>query len=133
MGLRGFFDALTKIAGQPDKDFGELVRQRRRKRGLPVAAGKVLPFFPGLVSEALEQLKAVDAAAEVVLQGSMLPDELGVARLRLAEERMREAFIALEAAERHLDAQPRFDRLASIYDQALAAYTSFYQGRQTRS
>jgi hypothetical protein len=47
MGLRGFFDALTKIAGQPDKDFGELVRQRRRKRGLPVApAGKVLPFLP---------------------------------------------------------------------------------------
>ena len=37
MGLRGFFDALTKIAAQPDKDFGELVRQRRRKRGLPVA------------------------------------------------------------------------------------------------
>jgi hypothetical protein len=26
MGLRGFFEALTKIAAQPDKDFGELVR-----------------------------------------------------------------------------------------------------------
>jgi hypothetical protein len=47
MGLRGFFDALAKIAAQPEKDFGELVRQRRRKRGLPVApAGKVLPFPP---------------------------------------------------------------------------------------
>ena len=47
MGLRGFFDALNRIAALPDKDFGELVRQRRRKRGLPVAPeGKVLPFFP---------------------------------------------------------------------------------------
>jgi hypothetical protein len=42
MGLRGFFDALTKIAAQPDKNFGELVRLRRRKWGLPVApAGKM--------------------------------------------------------------------------------------------
>jgi hypothetical protein len=46
-GLRGFFDALTKIAAQPDKDFGELVRERRRKRGLTVApASKILPFLP---------------------------------------------------------------------------------------
>jgi hypothetical protein len=46
MGLRGFFDALTKIATQPDKDFGALVRQRRRKRGLPVIpADKVLPVL----------------------------------------------------------------------------------------
>jgi hypothetical protein len=42
MGVRGFFDTLTKIAAQPDKDFGEVVRQRRRQWGLPVApAGKI--------------------------------------------------------------------------------------------
>ncbi len=29
MGLRGLFQALTKIAAQPDKDFGELVRRCR--------------------------------------------------------------------------------------------------------
>jgi hypothetical protein len=134
MGLRGFFDALTKIAAQPEKDFSELVRQRRRKRGLPVApAEKVLPFFPVQVNEALEQLKAVDVAAEVVLQGKMPPGELGAARLRLAEHRLREAFIDLEVAERHMDAQPNLDRLASIYDQALAAYMSLCQGRETRS
>jgi hypothetical protein len=47
MGLRGFFDALSRIAAQPAKDFGELVRYRRRKRGLPIApAGKVLLFLP---------------------------------------------------------------------------------------
>jgi hypothetical protein len=47
IGLRGLFQALTKIAAQPEKEFGEMVRQRRRKRGLPVApAGKILPFQP---------------------------------------------------------------------------------------
>src|SRR5262249_31684360 len=46
-GVRGLFQALNKIAAQPEKDFGEMVRHRRRKRGLPVApAGKVLPFLP---------------------------------------------------------------------------------------
>ena len=45
MGLRGLFDALTKIAAQADKVFGALVRQRRRKRGRAVAsAGTVLPL-----------------------------------------------------------------------------------------
>jgi hypothetical protein len=53
--------------------------------------------------------------------------------LRLAEHRLREAFIDLEVAERHMDAQPNLDRLASIYDQALAAYMSLCQGRETRS
>jgi hypothetical protein len=33
MGLRGLFQALTKIASQPDKDFGELVRQRGASAG----------------------------------------------------------------------------------------------------
>jgi hypothetical protein len=46
MGLRRFFEALTKIAAQPDKSFGELVRQRRCKHGLPVAPAEgVLPFL----------------------------------------------------------------------------------------
>ena len=45
MGLRGPFDALTKLAAQPEKDFGELVWRRRRERRLPVApAGKVFPL-----------------------------------------------------------------------------------------
>jgi hypothetical protein len=52
MGLRGFFDALTRIAAQPEKDFGELVRQRRRRCGLPGApAGKVLLFPPAQSDE----------------------------------------------------------------------------------
>jgi hypothetical protein len=79
MGLRGFFDALTKIASQPEKDFGELVRQRRRKRGLPVAsAGKVLPFAPA------REESMVDAGAEAVLEDEAHANDL---RVRLAQRR----------------------------------------------
>ncbi len=66
MGLHDLFQALTKIAGQPEKDFGELVRQPRRKRGLPVApAGNVLPFLPAYMREDAAQQAAVDTAAEI--------------------------------------------------------------------
>ena len=74
MGLRGFFDALTKIAAQPDKDFGELVRQRRRKRGLPVApVGKVLPFLPAWNNNHPVEGAALDTAAETVLASEAQP------------------------------------------------------------
>jgi hypothetical protein len=64
MGLRGLFVALTKIAAQPDKDFGELVRQRRCNRGPSVApAGKVLP----LPLVGIGENPGVDVAAETVL------------------------------------------------------------------
>jgi hypothetical protein len=47
VGLRGLFQALAKIAASPEKDFGELVRRRRRRHGLPVGlAGKILPCLP---------------------------------------------------------------------------------------
>jgi hypothetical protein len=72
MGLRGFFDALTKIAAQPEKDFGELVRQRRRKRGLPVApAGKILPFVTANRTDELAERKSIDRIAELMLEGTL--------------------------------------------------------------
>jgi hypothetical protein len=81
MGLRGFLEALTKIAGQPEKDFGELVRQRRRKRGLPVApARKILPFLPAYMREDAAQQAAVDTAAEIAHHNDAPPgyDETNV-------------------------------------------------------
>ena len=61
MGLRGFVDALTKIAAQPEKAFGELVRKRRRQRGLPFApAGKVLPFMPTRRIDETSERRMVD-------------------------------------------------------------------------
>jgi hypothetical protein len=97
MGLRGLFDALTKIAAQPDKDFGDLVRQRRRKRGLPVApTGKVLPFLPAWTNDDLAGGAALKAAADAVLGDDAAADELNATHLRLAKRRMAEALLALE-------------------------------------
>jgi hypothetical protein len=136
MGLRGLVEALTKVASQPEKDFGELVRQRRRKRGLPVApAGKILPFLPAASREGLNQLAAVDKAAETLLQDNTLDemhgDELYTARVRLAIRRLQEAFIALEEAERRLVMPARLAQLESVYHQALGEFEALCQSRGT--
>jgi hypothetical protein len=123
MGLRGFVDALTKIAAQPDKDFGELVRQRRRRRGLPVApAGKILPFIAPPPSEDQLSPLAVDAAAAGVLQDDAPSESLYSARVRLAERRLAEALLALEEAGRRDASQTELTRLEGIHACELAAY-----------
>jgi hypothetical protein len=89
MGLRDLFDALTKIAAQPDKDFGALVRQRRRKCGLPVApAGKVLPLLPVRSEDTISARGVLDRTAESMLQDTLRGDALHGARLQLAERRL---------------------------------------------
>jgi hypothetical protein len=123
MGLRGLVQALTNMAAYPEKEFGALVRQRRRKRGLPVApSGKVLPFFPRYCGDDLSACATLDALAERMLQDALHGDELQAARLRLAERRVREAFIALEEAERRDDALDRLARCRSTYHRELANY-----------
>jgi hypothetical protein len=123
MGLRGFFEALTKIAAQPKKDFGELVRQRRRKRGLPVApVAKVLPFLTSRRDDDPAGRAVLDAEAERILQESVEGDELHLARVRLAEQRLREAFTTLEQAEWRNDGPKQLARLKALYQQALTSY-----------
>jgi hypothetical protein len=123
MGLRGLFDALSKIAAQPEKDFGELVRQRRRKCGLPMApAGKILPFLPSWRNDASAEGIALDASAEAVFAGDISTDELRTARVRLAERRMREALHALEKSGLHEASAHEMARLEQIYAHELAAY-----------
>jgi hypothetical protein len=125
MGLRGLVQALTKIAAAPEKDFGALVRQRRRKRGLPVApAGKVLPFVPAGRCDNPAERTALDAAAERMLDGALQGDELHAARVRLAERRVREVFTALEEAERRQDSPRRLAKLELVYHHALVAYAA---------
>jgi hypothetical protein len=89
LGLRGFFQALTRIAriaSQPDKDFGELVRQRRRKRGLPVAsAGAVAPFAPMRRQDDPTERQVLDVAAERMLGDDASTGDAHAARLLLAE------------------------------------------------
>jgi hypothetical protein len=123
MGLRGLFDALTKIAAQPEKDFGELVRRRRRKRGLPVApAGKVLPFLPDRMRDDPALLEMVDAAAGIALRDDLPPDQLRVARLRLAERRLREALFALDDASVRGASAREYLRLEQVFFQTVANY-----------
>jgi hypothetical protein len=123
MGLHGFIDALTKITAQPEKDFGELVRQRRRKRGLPVTpAGKVLPFLPVAGHGGPDGRAAVDAAAEQLLRNEAQGGELHEARVRLAERRVREAMLAIDqAAVMNIPAWKR-GHLELTYVQELNAY-----------
>jgi hypothetical protein len=100
MGLRGLFEALTTIAAQPAKNFGELVRLRRRKRGLPVApAAKVLPFPLAERHDHPDERAAVDAAAEHLLRNDAVGVELHEACVQLAERRLREALLAVDEAD----------------------------------
>jgi hypothetical protein len=120
MGLRGFFEALTKIAAQPEKDFGELVRQRRRKRGLPATpADKVLPVLPTWSND--------DPIA-----GDPLTDEWHIGRVRLVERRMAEALFALEQAGLSQASANEVAHLEQIYEQELAAYRAVMQPEPPR-
>jgi hypothetical protein len=128
MGLRGLFQALTMIAAQPQKDFGELVRQRRRKRGLPLTpAGKVLPFPPACNNDDPIAGAVLDAAAETALASDPPNDELCIARVRLTERRMKEALLALEEADLRGASAHEMARLEQIYAQAVAAYRAAMQ------
>lgn len=123
MGLRGLFQALTTIAAQPQKDFGELVRQRRRKRGLPVTpAGKILPFPPVWNNNDPIVGAILDAAAEIALASESPNDELRIARVHLAERRMKEALLALEEADLRGASAREVERLEKVYAQELTAY-----------
>jgi hypothetical protein len=124
MGLRGFFDALTKIASLPDKDFGELVRHRRRKRGLPVAP--VSPILPSLPAPPPGQdwasLAEINQAADATFQRDGTTDDLFGARARMAERRLMEALVALQDAEHSSASRDELLRLEERFAVALSAY-----------
>ncbi len=90
--LRDALPDLEKVEAKKTaagKDFGELVRERRRQRGLPLlVAEKILPFRP--------------------TAGSVSPMEAG-------EARVAEAFGALQAAELRCEAHRALDRLEGAY------------------
>jgi hypothetical protein len=101
--------SLQQIAADPKKPFGELVRARRREKGLPVpAAAKILPFVRSgepkeLDEEQVQQLKAG------------MP-------LAVAEQRMKEAWWALEESSTCQVKPHELLRLEEAYAQALANY-----------
>jgi hypothetical protein len=112
--------ALTELAGRPDKEFGQRVRARRQELGLPVApAGKVLPLR---ASQPPPESPEALAALDVEPPDAETEQERAVWRLRLAERRMREAHLALEEAEQRGVSAREVERLATVFDQAMAVY-----------
>ena len=97
-----------------------LVRERRRRRGLPLPiADKVLSFRPGVTPEATHEdplLVSDDSLSEV-------SDPLRF-RMTLAEWRVAEAFAALQDAELRGASRRALDRLEAAYLAELATYES---------
>jgi hypothetical protein len=119
--------ALEELAAQPDKDFGPRVRQRRQQLGLPVApAGRVLPLRasqpPLEPSEALVALDAEPPETEL---------ERAIWRVRLAERRMREAYLALEEAEQRGGSLRELERLADVFAQESEGYGAALAAQRT--
>jgi hypothetical protein len=112
--------ALAKLSAQPEKDFGHRVRARRQELGLPVTTPeKVLPLRarqrPLDPPETLAGLDTEPPAAE---------QERAVWWVRLAERRMQEAYLVLEEAERRGASLAEQERLAALFTQESAVYTS---------
>jgi hypothetical protein len=111
--------ALEDLSTQPEKDFGQRVRTRRQELGLPVApASKVLPLRASRpLLEPAEVIEALDAEPPTA------EHERAVWRVRQAERRMREAYLALEEAEQQGASQRELERLADVFahESAVAA------------
>jgi hypothetical protein len=92
------------------KAFGELVRERRRQRGVPLPiADKVLPFVPRTSPNA-HSLMRDDASADEGMGNGAPTDALRRRRAR-AEGRVAEAFAALTTGEQRRATRQVRDRL----------------------
>ncbi len=121
--------ALEAKKGRAGRDFGELVRERRRQRGLPVPiADTVLPFR---FARAEAHPEAPDAPAADVASSANRADvahaDDGVVswprgRVHLTEEQLREAFVALTRAEASRAPQRTLALIEAAYACALATY-----------
>jgi hypothetical protein len=108
-------EAVEREQGLP---FGELVRERRRKRGLPLPiAEKVLPLLPCATSEA-----ASDDSPLIAADGEPALNDPLHRRAALAEARVAETFEALQDAELHGTSQRILDHLEAAYLTEMATY-----------
>ncbi len=143
--------ALMKEAAKPDKDFGTLVRERRRKWGLPLPVqDKLLPFRSAPVETRLDLPtedvqdplqepfavpNQVDAGAESPSDADSAPsgtpdtpdNTQAALRLLRAEQRVRDTLAALEAAS--LRGAPPWElrQWEQAYADEMIAYDAAYK------
>jgi hypothetical protein len=93
----------------PGKDFGELVRERRRRFNLPVRHyDKILPFRPASV----EADQPVPEELDLEPEGQY---ERAWWHMEMAERRMREVLDLLDQAKQQAGAPPRLAELEAAY------------------
>src|SRR5690242_5393187 len=129
------YDALERELGQIGTDFADLVRERRRDRGLPVpAAAKMLPLRPMPPAERARMGEPTAADAGPTLEGARgedVQDSRAVVRAQLAEQRMRAAHLVLEEAEMRLAPPRDLAVLEAAYQaEAAVAIAAWRQGRK---
>jgi hypothetical protein len=116
--IREALPQLEAVEREQGIEFGELVRERRRQRGLPLPIlDKVLPFRTSAMPEATHE-DAPPIGEEYVLAGTD-PRQVRVA---LAEERMEEAFAMLQEAELRGSPTWTLERLEEAYHIEEAAF-----------
>jgi hypothetical protein len=122
--------ALQKEAIKPGKEFGELVRERRRRFGLPnPPADKVLPFRQSQSRPlSVEAGRPCSGEAVVVAESGTEAEVFEPSRepaslsLRSAELRMEEVLEALETAALRGATSREMERLEAAFASAEAAY-----------
>jgi len=127
-GIRELANHLTAEAEKPGKDFGELVRSRRKERGLPVKQREtVLPEFPldwqpGKDPHEFSPIVQTDLGVLSPPWDEECPASRPELRLLAAEQRVREAFHQLEAAELRQEPAGKMAWYEAQYAQELATY-----------
>jgi hypothetical protein len=114
--------ALIRESEDPKKDFGQLVRERRRRWGLALPpAEKVLPFRSAFA-------RPDDAALALTLDaeppGTATHQELAHWRVALAKRRLQEAEQVYESAQRQGKPARQLARLRAAVEQEAATYAA---------
>jgi hypothetical protein len=130
-GIRELAEHLTREAGKPGKDFGELVRQRRKARGLSVLPrDTTLPDPPRASLSITQRILSPPVAEAGERKPVGAPWQLEREELRpllrklCAEGRMRDALLALDDAERRQEGEQRLAWHEAHYRQELATYAA---------
>lgn len=108
--------ALEAESRRPNKDFGALVRQRRKERGLPVLAREhVLPLWcPAVPLNVPSRLPDTTASEH--------PDDEAHVRVKIAEFRVWQAYRLLADGEGHGVSPHMLDALEEAYMQELKTW-----------